>query len=333
MQIEPETKIVQADFGSQTSLKAGQIMGTLTRQAKGIQEFVVDRFDDLPDTGQPTAQRFGPANALAALMWGSHQLDVSLCMPPLTWPLSGKAFVGYIGSLSRQATTGQTCRRSLANREQGLGQVLIMGADRPKAKTSNHSQGGDTQQQMKAFVPAEAIAPTDIGLPSQPASAAAFGIASHGRGTIQDLIAALLGLQQADQKQAERRDRIVRLAQESIELTASRQRRKRGSQVMLSIAVKGPFAGKLHPLAKERQGDHLTAVQGGLWSWGMFALGNMRLAKIIGHDVQCCQEGIQIDHQRAPFLTNWFVQLTVISGYLAFQLLSISHQTFKEEAL
>jgi hypothetical protein len=58
-----------------------------------------------------------------------------------------------------------------------------------------------------------------------------------------------------------------------------------------------------------------------------------RLAKIIGHDVQCCQEGIQIDLKLAPILTNWFGKLTVISGDLALQLFSISHQTFKTRSI
>ena len=61
----------------------------------------------------------------------------------------------------------------------------------------------------------------------------------------------------------------------------------------------------------------------------MLRLGKTRLAKIIGHNVQCSQEGIQIHHQLAPFLENWFDKLTVRPGYLAFQVLSISHQTFK----
>ena len=64
MQIEPDTEIMQTHFSSQLSLKSGEIMRTLTSQAKGVQEFVVDCFDDLPNACQPPTQRFGPANAL-----------------------------------------------------------------------------------------------------------------------------------------------------------------------------------------------------------------------------------------------------------------------------
>jgi hypothetical protein len=52
------------------------------------------------------------------------------------------------------------------------------------------------------------------------------------------------------------------------------------------------------------------------------------LAKIISHDVQRWKVGIQIDHPLAPFLANWVEKLPAKTGYLSFQLLSISQQTF-----
>ena len=59
MQIEPDTKIVQTDFGSQPGLKAGQVVRTLTSQAKDIQEFVVDSFDDLPQMANQRRRALG----------------------------------------------------------------------------------------------------------------------------------------------------------------------------------------------------------------------------------------------------------------------------------
>src|ERR1700693_2957422 len=99
MQIEPDTEIMQTDFGSQTRLKSSEVMRTLTSQAKGIQELVVDGFNDLPNAGQPTTQRFGPPHALAALMRRRDQIDLLLSLPPSAWPLSRKAFVSHIGAL------------------------------------------------------------------------------------------------------------------------------------------------------------------------------------------------------------------------------------------
>jgi hypothetical protein len=107
MQIEPEAKIVQTHFGSQTGLKSSQIMRTLTSQAEGIQEFVVDGFDDLPKTCQPSAQRFGPPKPLIALMRCSHHIYLMLLVPPSMRSFSSKAFVSNVGAVSGQACTGQ----------------------------------------------------------------------------------------------------------------------------------------------------------------------------------------------------------------------------------
>jgi hypothetical protein len=56
MPIQPNTKVVQADFGGQSSLKSRQLMRTLTCQAKRLEQFVVDRFNDLSQARQPTPQ-------------------------------------------------------------------------------------------------------------------------------------------------------------------------------------------------------------------------------------------------------------------------------------
>jgi hypothetical protein len=90
MQIEPDTGIVQPNFGRQASLKARQVVRTLTGQAEGIQEFVVDGLDDLSKTGQPAPQRFGPVDALAALVRGHHQVGPMLVQPLESWSFSGK---------------------------------------------------------------------------------------------------------------------------------------------------------------------------------------------------------------------------------------------------
>ena len=90
MQIEPETKILQSHFGSQASLKPGQVIGTLPCQAEGIQELVVDGFDDLPQARQPAPQGFGPTDASTRLMWRSHQIDLVLLVPSKARPRPAK---------------------------------------------------------------------------------------------------------------------------------------------------------------------------------------------------------------------------------------------------
>src|SRR5437879_4733741 len=119
----------------------------------------------------------------------------------------------------------------------------------------------------------------------------------------------LLPVQKLHQEQRKGGDRISIGSLQSIELAPMGQLRERFSQMMLRIAIKRSFAGKLHPLPKQGQRDHLTSAQRCLRTWFGSLWLVFRLAKIVYHDVQCCYEGIQIDHQRAPFLTNWFSKL------------------------
>ncbi len=168
MQIEPNTKIVQTHLVCQTSLKSRQLMRALTRQAKGIQELVVDSFDDLPQAGQPAPQGFRPVHSPARLMWWSHQIDLVLLVPAKTWPFARKAFVGDIRPVSRQATASRLGRGRVTSRKQSGCQVLIMRARASKAKAGNDSLSRDAQQEMEAFVPAKAVTPADVCLTSQP---------------------------------------------------------------------------------------------------------------------------------------------------------------------
>ena len=56
-------KLCKLTLAANSSLKSREVMGTLTSQAKGIQEFVVDGFNDLPNASQPATQGFGPMDA------------------------------------------------------------------------------------------------------------------------------------------------------------------------------------------------------------------------------------------------------------------------------
>src|SRR6266478_4297813 len=304
MQIEPDTKIVQTDFGCQTSLKSSQVVRTLTSQAKGIQELVIDGFDDLSNACQPPTQGFGPANPFDFLMRRSHQIHLMLLLPASSRSLSGKAFVSHIGALSGQSCTGQTRRWGLSSSKQGFGQRLIVSTGGSEAKAGNHPERSHTQQQMEAFVPANASAPANVGLTRKPSYTTSLGITRHGSRTIEHLIGTALGLHELHQVQSKGRDGITMRTHELVELSAIRQIWKGCPQMMLRIPIKGAFAGKLHPLPKQGQGNHFAALQGGGASWTLFLALQLRLAKIIDHDVQCCQEGIQIDHQLAPFLGN-----------------------------
>jgi len=126
MQIEPDTKVMQAHFSGQTRLKARQVMRSFARQAKGIQQLVIDGFNDLPDAGQPPSQRFRPAFPLTGLMRRGDDLSISLRFPASLWPLAGKAFIRDVVALSGQPATSQTRAGIPASRKQGRGQQLVM---------------------------------------------------------------------------------------------------------------------------------------------------------------------------------------------------------------
>ncbi len=176
MQIEPDTKIVQTDFGCQTSLKSSQVVRTRTPQAKGIQEFVVDRLNDLSNACQPAKPRFGPAHPLGFLMRRSHQIHLALLLPASSRSLSGKAFVSHIGASSGQSCTGQTRRWGLSSGQQRFGQRLIVSTGGSKAKAGNHPERSHAEPQMKALVPAQASAPANVGLICKPPPTTSLGI-------------------------------------------------------------------------------------------------------------------------------------------------------------
>src|SRR2546423_2132479 len=143
-------------------------MRTFASQAEGVQHLVIDRLDDLSQTGQKAPQGFGPALPSATLMRRGDQINLVLLLPLTSGPLTCKAFSGQIGPLGRQTSTGQAWRRGLPRSKQGRSQVLIMRTCAGKAKAGNHSLGGHAQQEMEAFIPTDAITPADICLACQP---------------------------------------------------------------------------------------------------------------------------------------------------------------------
>src|SRR5579859_2515955 len=130
MEIEPNTKIMQADLSRQTGLKARQIMRPFSGQTKGIQQFVIDRLNNLPNASQPAAKRFWPTDSLTALMRRSHHFHPVAFFPSLLWLFSSKTFVGNIRTLCRPSTAWQGRHWLSAQSKQGLSQQLVMARSR-----------------------------------------------------------------------------------------------------------------------------------------------------------------------------------------------------------
>ena len=64
----------------------------------------------------------------------------------------------------------------MARGEEGLGERRVLGARRPKAQAGDDPNGIDGHEPMKALIPAEPVAPADIGEARQPPVAPALGI-------------------------------------------------------------------------------------------------------------------------------------------------------------
>src|SRR6266700_7879167 len=330
LQVEPEAKVMQGHFRSQACLKAIQRMRTLTSQPKGIEQLAIDGLNDLTQSSQPASPGFGPMH-LTALMRGADHLSMILLMPVPMQQITCEAFVSHIDALCWRTNTGQTRRRLLASGEKGLGQRMVVATACGKAKAGNHASWRNGSQQMEALIPANAVAPADIGLSRQPAGATPLGIARGNARTVQGFIQAALCLQVLNQVQTEGHDDIALLPLQPIELLALRQRRKRWAQVAHRIAVEGAFTGKLRPLAKHGQRHYLATRQRRRWSRTMFLSKAGRLAKIIDQHVPCSQKGILVHHQRAPFPYELDRQAHCRLWMPFFQVLSISHQTFKKK--
>src|SRR5581483_10309758 len=184
LQIEPETNVMQGHFRSQASLKPGHLMRAFASQAERVEQFVVDSFNNLPQTGEPAAQGFGPPLLAPLMRWGNY-LRVIALLPLESRLITCKPLLGHVRPVGRRTRTGQTGRRRVTKRKQGGRQMLIVGTGTSKAKAGNDPLLGDTQQEMEAFIPADAMTPANIGLPRQPAQATPFGITRHGSGAIE----------------------------------------------------------------------------------------------------------------------------------------------------
>ena len=133
-------------------------------------ELVKDRFHDLAYAGQPAAQSLGPGG-FAVAFGRRDQPGAVAVLPPLMPLPSLKALVRHIPAQSRYPQGGQPGVGSMPEGEEIPGQGLILGAGRGKAEAGDDALGIDGKQQVKAFIPAQAVAPANVSLSGQPAGA------------------------------------------------------------------------------------------------------------------------------------------------------------------
>src|SRR5512134_3560982 len=78
--------------------------------------------------------------------------------------------------------------------------------------------GVDSHEHMKALIPAQPVAPADVGKPRQPAVAPALGVPGRRRGGVEQLKRTALGVEHRDQGAKAGDERAVVTADQAVEL-------------------------------------------------------------------------------------------------------------------
>ena len=153
-------------------MKALQLVRALPVQSEGMVELLKDRFHDLAYPGQPAAQSLGPGGLAVAFGRGDQPAAVTV-LPPLMPLPSLEALVRHIPAQAlRQAQEAPPewaiWGGEYAGRRKNPRPVSVLGAGLGKAEAGDDALGIDRKQQVKAFIPAQAVAPANVSLSGQP---------------------------------------------------------------------------------------------------------------------------------------------------------------------
>ncbi len=186
--VEPDTEVVQCYPRRQTSAQTTQLMGPLPVKAEGIQELVVNAFHDLAEACHPSPESLGPASlAAVAFGWMDKQCSISFEPAPMVFGAL-ETFVGHVAPRGDRAHARKPRARPASGGEEGLGQRLVGGGSGPETEARNDPRGAYGHKQPEALVPSQPIAPSDVGVTSQPSRASTLGVPNgHGR-TIESLV-------------------------------------------------------------------------------------------------------------------------------------------------
>src|SRR5215475_268104 len=292
--IEPDTKIMQRDLRRQARLKSAEVMRPFAIEAESMPELLIHGLHDLAYSRQPAAEPLGPRHTAITLRWAEN-LGAIGPPPGLVVGVPLEALVDDIwppgqGAHARQAWVGMA-----AESKERLRQGLIFGTGRSKTKAGDHSPGVDRQEHMEAFIPAQPVAPANVGQARQPAGSAALGIPGRDSRAVKGFIGATLGRQELHEGPEKGHQHLMMLPHLAVKLLPSGQLRKGRPEVALRRAVKAALTPKALPLPKDSQGHYLTPAES-CQRPTMSLSGQGGLAKIIDHDVKRSQEGVHIDH-------------------------------------
>ena len=120
MLIQPDTEIMQGNFGGQSSLKAIQCMGPFCVQPKCVVELLQDRFHDLAHSSYPAAQSLGPRTLAIAFGWTDY-LNSVVVIPLLVPFFALEPLVHHIVTLGGRSDGGHPGVGSMPEGEEILG--------------------------------------------------------------------------------------------------------------------------------------------------------------------------------------------------------------------
>jgi hypothetical protein len=93
--VEPDAEVMQGYPRRQPPSQSLKLMRTLPPEAEGVEEFVINRLDDLPYPGNPPPQTLGPGLLGVALGWVNNPRPVAFEPTPMVFG-TFETFVGYV---------------------------------------------------------------------------------------------------------------------------------------------------------------------------------------------------------------------------------------------
>jgi hypothetical protein len=256
--VEPDAEVMQSYPRCQSRSQSLQLMRTIPPQAEGVEEFVVDRFDDLRYTGDPPPQALGPASLFGVSLGRVNNLRPVAFEPTPMVLFAFETFVGYVRTTAERADASQSGVWSGSYGEEGLCQRLVGGCGTPETETSDYPCRICSGEQRETLVPSYAVGPTDVSLSREPSMPSALDVPDGHRRAIEGLIGAFVDLQDGYHVHSESLDEVGVGAREAVELRTVGQGGEGIAQLGVGVTVEVPLAGEAAPAGKDGQGKDLA---------------------------------------------------------------------------
>jgi hypothetical protein len=170
--------------------------------------------------------------------------------------------------------------------EEGLRHLLIGGGSGTEAEVRDDARRIDGHEQTLAFVPSQAVGPSDVGGASQPSFAPALGVPDGHRRTVQGLVGTSLGLHHVRQMQGYLLDEAQAVAYRASELGTVGQSGEGIAQAAARVTVEIPFTGKAGPPGEDGEGSTSSLRFRDASGPGCCSFCGRDWRKVVHHDVE-----------------------------------------------